>query len=176
MRLHDLLDGRSDRVIAWLEAKRERLSESLLFEQAAEVQGRLEALHQLLRRQTILQAALQSRCVLVLVGAEDASEARLILVAHGNVISMRSPGTTGSVQLARWVTLHEPIIRAARDQTELDAADVMSRWLNGRRDQVRWVTVPARADEAELKERIDYLLAATTARPPSVAEPALAGV
>lgn len=174
-RMHDLLDGRSDRVVAWLEAKRNRLSESLLYEQAAEVQARLDALHQLLRRQTILQAALQSRCVLLLVAGENGAEPRLLLVAHGNVISMRDPGTAGVEQLGRWVTLHEPIIRATRAQTELDAADVMSRWLAGHRDRVRWVTVPAKASEDELRDRIAYLLAATAARTASAGERVAAG-
>jgi len=48
-KLSELLDGRTDRVIRWLESKRDRLSELLLFERAAEVQQRLDALDLLVR-------------------------------------------------------------------------------------------------------------------------------
>src|SRR5437868_15252665 len=60
-RLFEILDGRSDRVVDWLERKRDRLSESLLFEGAAEAEHRLEAVRELRPRQVLMDAADQWR-------------------------------------------------------------------------------------------------------------------
>ncbi|HZS95050.1 MAG TPA: GIY-YIG nuclease family protein, partial [Chloroflexota bacterium] len=63
--LEYLLDGRTDLVMRWLVGKRDRLSDALLFERAADIQLRIDALQQLIDRQLILDAALHARCVLV---------------------------------------------------------------------------------------------------------------
>ena len=154
-----LLDGRGDRVAAWLEEKRDRLSDLQLFERAAEVQARLESLRVLLRKQTILDAAIQCRCVLVHQEATDHSDARLLLVAHGSVISYRAVGGADAAAVVVWVKAHAPIIRAAeRREGELDAATVLERWLTVNRSRVRWVSIPRDAGEEDLRERVEYAL------------------
>ena len=54
-----LLDGMSDDLLAWLEQKRDILAGALMFERAAEVQERIEALRDLIKRQVILEAAVR---------------------------------------------------------------------------------------------------------------------
>lgn len=158
-RLFDLLDGRSDRVTAWLEQKRDRLSEQLLYERAAEVQQRLDALHELLRRQVILEAALQCRCVLVHQEGTARGEARLLLVARGKVIATRLVGGGQTEQILRWVQAHGVVMSAlAHSEAELDAATVLERWLITNRERIRWVAIPREAAEEDLRERIGYVL------------------
>ena len=163
-RLFELLDGRSDRVVTWLERKRDRLSEALLFERAAEVQHRLNALRELLGRQTILDAAVQCRCIVIRHIQGESEGPRLLLVAHGSVVSIRPCRDAHVTDVVKWVRAHEPIIRAAKlQQSELDAATVLERWLTVNRERVRWVSVPDTVDEGDLEDRIQYVLSAESA-------------
>jgi excinuclease UvrABC nuclease subunit len=162
-RLFDLLDGRGDRVTAWLEEKRDRLSAAMLYERAAEIQLRLDALRELLRRQVILEAAIQCRCVLVRQEADGHEDARLLLVAHGRVISTRPAGEAQPNEIIRWVRAHQPVVQAlSGKEAELDAASVLERWLVTNRERVRWVAVPHDASEEDLQDRVAYVL---TGRP-----------
>jgi excinuclease ABC subunit C len=175
-RLHDVLDGRTDRVAAWLTRKRDRLSESLLFEQAAEVQARLDALNDHRRQHAILDAAVQCRCVLVNDGVA-AEQSRVLLVARGHVLSARPTTGLEPETLSGWVTAHGPIIAAAvKEQNELDAASVLERWLHQRRRDVRWVTIPQNCGRGDLIDRCAYVLGAavTSARPAFVGAPGAA--
>jgi excinuclease ABC subunit C len=157
--LFELLDGREDRVIGWLEAKRDRLSESLLFERAAEMQARLDSLQHLLQRQTVLEAAIKCRCLLIHQDERLGDRARLLLVAQGNVISARDASNETTESVYVWVRAHAPVLRVEREsQEEIDAADVLRRWLNVRRERIRWVTVRHDTTESDLYDRIRYVL------------------
>lgn len=157
--LQDMLDGRVDRVAGWLERKRDRLSDSLLFEHAAEVQLRLDALNDHRRQHAILEAAIQCRCVLVKDPGKNPGSERLLLVAHGHVLSIRTVGDANATDLSRWLKAHEAVINAAEhEQGELDAASVLERWLHCNREHVRWVAVPHNAEETDLLERCRYVL------------------
>jgi excinuclease ABC subunit C len=155
--LHDLLDGRSDRVVAWLERRRDRLSDALMFERAAEVQQRLDNLHYLLKKQAILDAAVQCRCVLICQEAKGSRQ--LLLVAHGQVVSCRGAEDATTEDVAQWVRAHQPVVAAIRRrQSELDAASVLERWLIVNRKHVRWVAIPE--STLHLEERTRYVLEA----------------
>jgi excinuclease ABC subunit C len=157
--LEHLLDGRADRVTSWLVRKRDRLSESLLFEQAAEIQQRIDTLNELMRRQVVLEAAARSRQVLIRDEGRDGEDVRLLLVARGRVVAVRPVGELDEVAVSRWIRAHEPIVRALRrEQTELDAADVMERWVRCNRERVHWVAIPPDNTEQDLLDRIGYLL------------------
>jgi excinuclease UvrABC nuclease subunit len=172
-RLQDVLDGRTDRVAAWLRRKRDRLSESMLFEQAAEIQARLDALNDHRRQHAILDAAVQCRCVLVHDGASTTT-GRLLLVARGHVLSVRAAAGLEAETLAGWVSAHGAVIAAAQaEQNELDAASVLERWLHQKRLDVRWVTIPNTCGRDDLIERCAYVLGdeVTSARPASVGAP-----
>jgi excinuclease ABC subunit C len=165
--LHDLLDGRHDRVIAWLERKRDRLSEALMFERAAEVQGRLDSLRDMLDRQVVLEAAVRCRHVLIYDAGRSNEEARILLVARGKVLSTRSSSGLGVNDVQRWVRAHAPLARAVREeQSELDAASVLEGWIRYRREAVRWTSVPPDLSEEELGERVAYVLGDSSARQP----------
>lgn len=160
-RLFELLDGRSDRVAGWLEQKRDRLSDALLFERAAEMQHRLDALRELMGRQTILDAAVQCRCIVIRHMQGETEGPRLLLVAHGSVVSIRPCRDAQVDDVVKWVRAHEPVIRAAKlQQSELDAATVLERWLTVNRERVRWVAVPESVDEHDLADRVSYLIGA----------------
>jgi excinuclease ABC subunit C len=170
--LFDLLDGRTDRVTAWLEGKRGRLAESLLFERAAEIQQRLDTLRDFMRRQTILDAAIQCRCVLIYCPADSHGDARLLLVAHGNVVSMLSAAGAEVSSVLAWLKAHDPVISALRcRESELDAASVLERWLAQQRERVRWVSVPKDSDGDDLRTRVDYVIGQES-KPALIAEPA----
>jgi excinuclease ABC subunit C len=157
--LNDLLDGRHDRVIAWLESKRDRLSENLLFERAAEIQTRLDALRDMLDRQVVLEAAVRCRHVLVLDRGRPNEEPRLLLVARGKVLSTRHLGDMDKEAVQAWVRAHAPLARTIQqEQSELDAASVLEGWIRYRRDAVRWISVPPDLSTGELGERITYVL------------------
>jgi excinuclease UvrABC nuclease subunit len=159
-RLFDLLDGRHDRVVDWLQQKRDHLSQLLLFERAAEVQQRLDALGDVQRQQSILQAAMQCRSVLILDRGATSEGTRVLLVSHGHVLSARSAAGLSCEQLVRWVKIHEPVIAAAvLDQSDVDSATVLKRWIRSHRDRVRWVAIPDCAQEEELADRVAYLVA-----------------
>lgn len=157
--LEHLLDGRSDRVTSWLERKRDRLSESLLFEQAAEIQARLDTLNELMRRQVVLEAAARSRQVLIRDEGREGDEVRLLLVARGRVVAVRPVSELDESAVATWIRAHEPIVRVLRqEQTELDAASVMERWVRCNRERVHWVAIPSDGSQHDLLDRIRYLL------------------
>ncbi|GAC1328922.1 MAG: hypothetical protein NVS2B16_14100 [Chloroflexota bacterium] len=158
-RLYELLDGRSDRVTRWLETKRDHLCDLLLFERAAEVQGRIEALEQLLERQTILEAAVQCRCVLIAQDGPHPVDRRLLLVARGNVVSVRDRDGAAPDAVMQWVRAHEVLIyNLMQQQGELDSAGVLERWLSTKRKQARWIAIPHECDDADLQERVLYAL------------------
>ncbi len=162
-RMRDILDGRTDRVAAWLRHKRDRLCESLLFEHAAEIQMRIDALSDHRRQHGILEAAIACRCVLVRdegrARADGKSDGpRLLLVAHGHVLSVRNLGGAREEDLVAWTRAHEEVVKAARyEQNELDAAAVLERWLRCNRSQVRWVTVPHDVSDNDLLDRCRFI-------------------
>jgi excinuclease ABC subunit C len=159
--LYELLDGRSDRVTAWLEAKRDRLAEALMFERASEVQRRLEWLRQLVEGQQLLDAAVRCRCVLVRTMKADGSESKLLLVAHGSVLSVRDADGAEPEGVVGWIRAHEPLLKMMRSrESELDAASVLQRWVAQNRKTVRWVAIPHNAPEHDLWDRVRYVLAA----------------
>jgi excinuclease ABC subunit C len=165
--LADLLDGRSDRVQAWLEAKRDKLSEMMLYERAAEVQRRIDALDVLLQRQALLEGAVQCRCVLIRDEGTARQPRRLLLVAHGCVISTRPADAVTVAEALPWVHAHLAVARAAAAHAEeLDAAAVLERWIACRRDLVRWVAIPDGVDRDDLAERVGYVLAEQHPEPP----------
>jgi excinuclease UvrABC nuclease subunit len=149
-RLFSLLDGVSDDLLRWLEHKRDVLVRSLLFERAAEVQERIETLHELLRQQTILEAAVQCRAVLI------RTPEKLLLVAYGHVVSTRDVGAEQR-EIEQWVAAHEVIFRHLRDQPhDADAPIVLERWLTRHRQRVRWAAL---IDDPKLTaQRIAYVL------------------
>jgi excinuclease UvrABC nuclease subunit len=168
-RLFDLLDGRNDRVVEWLTRKREKLCELLLFEQAAEVQERLDVLGDGERRYAILRAAIQCRCVLVLDSPPDEGS-RMLLVAHGRVLSVRDAEDASPETIAAWIRAHGSVIQAAQyEQSEIDAATVLQRWLRCNRDRVRWAAVPEAPADEDLLDRVRYVMGVTAA----AREPAL---
>jgi len=157
--LQDLLDGRHDRVVSWLEAKRDKLSDNLMFERAAEIQHRLDTLREMLDRQVVLEAAVRCRHVVVFESGKEPDDNRLLLVAKGKVLSSRSSAGMTVGDVTRWVRAHAPLARLVREeQSELDAASVLEGWLRYRKDAVRWTSVPPELDDAELSDRVAYVL------------------
>ncbi|HLJ65974.1 MAG TPA: GIY-YIG nuclease family protein [Chloroflexota bacterium] len=164
-RLFDLLDGRQDRVWDWLEAKRNRLSELWLFEQAAEIQARLDVLRDHHRQQLILEAAIRCRCVLIRDEGSQECDARALLVAHGHVLGVRSLSGLDPQQLAQWIAIHQRIADSTRDdQSEIDAASVLQRWLRCNRERVRWVAIRGAPSTDYLLDCSRYILEQPVAR------------
>jgi excinuclease ABC subunit C len=158
-KLFDLLDGREDRITAWLEGKRDRLSEALLFERAAEIQDRIDVFHEIQRRNAILEAAMQCRCVLVSHQPRESTCQKLLLIAHGHVVSTREIDVIDPEAIARWLCAHEPVIRAVRlQQSPVDAALVFQKWVSSHRDRVRWVAFPSVEINDDLVERVRYVI------------------
>lgn len=157
--LHHLLDGRSDRVIAWLERKRDRLSDGLMYERAAEVHERVETLRQLMARQVVLEAAARCRHVLVRDAGRSGDDARLLFVAQGRVLGVRSTSGLSHADVLQWVRLHEALARnLTNEQSDLDAASVLEGWVRCHRERVRWVSIQEGLDPAEIEDRLAYLL------------------
>jgi excinuclease ABC subunit C len=157
--LGQLLDGRTDRVTAWLERKRDRLSASLLFEQAAEVQDRLDTLARMMRQQVVLEAAARSRQVLIRDEGRAGEEVRLLLVARGRVIGIRTAAELDEPGVVQWVRAHDAIVRGLpEEQSELDAASVLERWVRCNRERIQWVAVPRSGTDDDLADRVAYLL------------------
>lgn len=157
--LFEMLDGRTDRVTDWLERKRDKLSENLLFERAADVQDRLDSLKAIERQHAILEAAIQCRCVVIRQSDGAEGSDRMLLVAHGHVLSVRNGIETDASEIARWVRAHNAVIGAVeRQQSEIDAASVLERWIVCNRKNVRWVAIPPDATEEDLLDRIRYVL------------------
>jgi excinuclease ABC subunit C len=157
--LFEMLDGRMDRVTAWLERKRDRLSESLLFERAAEIQERLDHLKALERQHAILEAAIQCRCVVVRQSDGTEHGDRMLLVAHGHVLSVRDGQELDSSAIVRWIRAHNAVIGAVQhQQSDIDAASVLERWIICNRKHVRWVAIPPDVTEHDLLDRVNYIL------------------
>ena len=157
--LFELLDGRTDRVTQWLQRKRDKLSEALLFERAAEVQERLDALTVADRQHAILEAAMQCRCVVVHTFSDTDPGGRLLLVAHGHVLSVREGLEVDAGVIARWVRAHTAVIGAIeRQQSDIDAASVFERWIVCNRKNVRWVAIPPETTDADLLDRVGFVL------------------
>jgi excinuclease ABC subunit C len=157
-KLQDLLDGRSDLVRDWLLRKRALMSSSLLFEQAGEVQRRIDLLDEYGKRRAVLESAVQSRCVVVHLRHVEQSDARALLVARGHVVSSRSAVGMDAPAMTAWVTAHRRVVETIEeDQNQVDSASVLQRWLSDCED-VRWVVVPKSGDAADLEARMAYLV------------------
>lgn len=165
--LFDLLDGREDRVVTWLTQKRDKLCESLSFEMAAEVHERLQILHVLMQRQVILEAAVHCRCVLIREQHLQTGRVRLLLVARGNVVSIKSQETDNPDAILQWISAHDTITALAPlQQSVVDSATVLERWLRTSTSRVRWITIPTGAGQEDVIERIQYVLGVTSDSPP----------
>lgn len=168
--LFELLDGRTDRVNDWLERKRDKLSESLLFERAAEIQERLNHLKALDRQHAILEAALQCRCVVLRQSDGTGNNERMLLVAHGHVLSVRDGLECDAPAIVRWIRAHNAVIGALEhQQSEIDAASVLERWIVCNRKQVRWVAIPPNSTEDDLLDRVNFILGTAKQRSRSAA-------
>jgi excinuclease ABC subunit C len=160
--LFELLDGRTDRVTDWLVRKRDRLSEALLFERAAEVQERLDNLKALDRQHAILEAAMQCRCVVIRQSDGEGGNDRMLLVAHGHVLSVRNGTEWDPADVVRWVRAHNAVVGAVEhQQSEIDAASVLERWIACNRRTVRWVAIPRETTDEDLIERVTFVLGDT---------------
>jgi excinuclease ABC subunit C len=158
-RLFEMLDGRTDRVTQWLERKRDKLSDALLFERAAEIQERLDQLKALERQHAILEAAMQCRCVVVRQTDETSGGERMLLVAHGHVLSVRDGREFDSTAVLRWIRAHNAVIGAVQhQQSEMDSASVLERWIVCNREHVRWVAIPPDATDDDLLDRVTFIL------------------
>jgi excinuclease ABC subunit C len=158
-RLFDLLDGREDKIMTWLEGKRDRLSNAEMFERAAEIQERIDVFHEIQRRNALLEAAMQCRCVLVSHAPRNDDGRKLLLIAHGHVVSTRELSRTDPGGIAGWLRAHEPVIHAlTAQQSPVDAAMVFSRWVSSNRERVRWVAFPSLQLSDDLLERVRYVL------------------
>lgn len=165
--LNDLLDGRQDRVVHWLEEKRNRLSDGLMFERAAEVQSRLDTLREMLDRQVVLEAAVRCRHVLILDRGRPGDQPRVLLVARGKVLSTRDVKDMSVTEVERWIRAHAPLARTIQpEQSDLDAASVLEGWIRYRRDAVRWTSVPPELSAHELSQRVAYVLESLPAPEP----------
>jgi excinuclease ABC subunit C len=157
--LHHLLDGRSDRVIAWLERKRDRLSEGMMYERAAEVHERIETLRRLMARQVVLEAAARCRHVLIRDEGRNGEDVRLLFVAQGRVLGVRSAHGMSFADVNQWVRIHEALAQSLKsEQSELDAASVLEGWVRCNRERVRWVSLQDGLEPDEIEERLSYLL------------------
>lgn len=160
--LFEMLDGRTDRVTEWLERKRDKLSEALLFERAAEVQERLDNLKALDRQHAILEAAMQCRCVVIRQSDDTGSNDRMLLVAHGHVLSVRNGSELNPSEVVRWVRAHNAVMNSVEhQQSEIDAASVLERWIVCNRRNVRWVAISPDSTEQDLRDRISFVLGGT---------------
>lgn len=157
--LFEMLDGRTDRVTEWLQRKRDRLSEALMFERAAEIQERLDHLKALERQHAILEAAMQCRCVVIRQADDSGTNTRMLLVAHGHVLSVRTGEELDTSSVVRWIRAHHAVIGAVQhQQSEIDAASVLERWIVCNRKHVRWVAIPRELNDDDLVERVDFVL------------------
>ena len=146
-------------VRAKVRVRRDKLCESLLFERAAEVHERLQILHVLMQRQVILEAAVHCRCVLIREEHLQTRRVRLLLVARGNVVSIKSQESDDPDAVFRWISAHGTITALTPlQQSVVDSATVLERWLRTSTSRVRWITIPAGADHDEVTERIQYVL------------------
>jgi hypothetical protein len=130
-----------------------------MFERAAEIQERLDRLKMVGEQHAILEAAMQCRCVIVRQSDEDGAGERMLLVAHGQVLSVRNSHENDTSAVVRWIRAHNAVIGAVeRQQSEIDAASVLERWLVCNRNHVRWVAIPPDATEDDLLDRVDFIL------------------
>jgi excinuclease UvrABC nuclease subunit len=160
--LFELLDGRSDKVLRWLVAKRDKLCEALLFERAAEIQERVDALEALQLNHTVLEAAIQCRSVVVRQTV-DGDRIRLLLIAHGHVLSVRDGSEYDVESVVRWIQAHGAVLTAMRhSQSEVDAASVLERWIACNRRSVAWVAIPQSCSDDDLRDRVTFVLGLTS--------------
>ena len=158
--LHHLLDGRSDRVVSWLERKRDRLSEGLMYERAAEVHERVETLRRLMARQVVLEAAARCRHVLIRDEGRTGEDVRLLFVAQGRVLGVRSAVGLTYADVMQWARVHEVIARNLKnEQSEIDSASVLEGWVRCHRERVRWIAIQDGLETEEIEDRLSYLLA-----------------
>src|SRR5206468_1008296 len=89
----------------------------------------------------------------------DDSGTRLLLVAHGHVVSTREVQDPEPESLSRWLRAHEPVMRALiEQQSAIDAAMVFQRWVSTHRNRVRWVAIPSLDASDDLLDRVRYVL------------------
>jgi hypothetical protein len=90
-----------------------------------------------------------------------------LLIAHGQVVSALDAAGSTPDAILRWIRAHDMVIQTLRrEQSEFDAAEVMARWLSAKRETARWVAVPDRAGDDDIRDRIAYVLGASAARQP----------
>ncbi|MCC8028992.1 MAG: excinuclease ABC subunit UvrC [Lachnospiraceae bacterium] len=158
----DFLGGRFSPVIRELEDKMEAAAAALDFEKAAEYRDLLGSVKQIAQKQKVTSPDGEDRDVIALAMDDRDAVVQVFFVRRGRLIGREhfhvmigAEDTQREVMSAfiRQYYAGTPFIpREIMLQTEIDDAEIMERWLSGRRGQKSTIRVPRKGSREKLVE------------------------
>ncbi|MGD2206060.1 MAG: excinuclease ABC subunit UvrC, partial [Anaerolineae bacterium] len=156
------LTGKSDEIVANLEAKMQDAADRLEFEQAATYRDQLAAIEQVIERQKIVSAAMADQDVIAFARADGDACVQVFFIRHGRLIGREYFVLDGAAEetdteiVASFVKQFYGEAAYVPPEIllphEIDEALVIQTWLRSRRGNKVVLKVPRRGHKRELVE------------------------
>jgi excinuclease ABC subunit C len=156
------LEGKSDEVVADLEAKMQAASERWDFEEAAAYRDQLDAIQRVIERQKIVSTAMADQDVIAFARADGDACVQVFFIRHGRLIGREYFVLDGTAEeddaevVSSFVKQFYDDVAYVPPEIllphEIDEALVIQEWLRSRRGQKVVLRVPRRGLKRELVE------------------------
>lgn len=158
------LSGSQDKLIAELEDKMNRAAEDLDYEKAADYRDKIRAIKQIGEKQKIISSALEDEDIIAFAQSEDKTCIQIFFVRGGKLIGREHFMLDGTESVPSGEFLDEFIkqfysgtVYVPRDillQEEIDEANIIERWLSGKRGSKVHIRIPQKGEKRELVEMV----------------------
>jgi excinuclease ABC subunit C len=154
------LEGKSDEIVADLEAKMQSASNRWAFEEAAAYRDQLNAIQRVIERQKIVSAAMADQDVLAFARADGDACVQVFFIRHGRLIGREYFVLDGTAEETD-TEIVASFVKQFYDEAayvppeillphEIDEALVIQEWLRSRRGNKVVLKVPRRGQKREL--------------------------
>jgi len=154
------LEGKSDEIVADLEAKMQSASNRWAFEEAAGYRDQLNAIQRVIERQKIVSAAMADQDVLAFARADGDACVQVFFIRHGRLIGREYFVLDGTAEETD-TEIVASFVKQFYDEAayvppeillphEIDEALVIQEWLRSRRGNKVVLKVPRRGQKREL--------------------------
>jgi len=159
--LMDVLSGRSEAVVARLEAEMHAAAEALDFERAASIRDQLKAISFITKEHKAVSSTLADQDVIALARDDGDAIVQILFIRNGKLIGSDArvlDGTEGSTDaevlsafIRRFYSEMAEVPEEVVIQQNIEEARIIERWLKDKRHGKRvTITVPQRGDKRSL--------------------------
>ncbi len=160
--LMDFLNGKSEHIVAQLEARMHKAAENLQFEKAAEIRDQLRAVGKVVAKQKVIAAANTDQDVIAFAREKGDACAQVFFIRHGKLIGREYfllDGTEGESDkdvlqdfLTQFYDSAAHIPKEVLLPHEVDEALIIEQWLKQKRSTKVALHVPQRGKKKALVE------------------------